>query len=161
MNLTDSKKVDPFLNPELRTFTIDFNEELGFIDIKGWSLPTDVDDQYSRLQIQVKDYLKDHQQLTMNLKYEMLNSTTIKYLLDLIKQMNRAHMEGKYMKIFWNCDPLEQEMIEAAMDVSLMCKFDLEIISNHIKIKTQSLENDMLLEKRKLIFRTSRVKFVA
>lgn len=140
----------PQVKKELK---ISFDAKLKFIEVKGWSVADRIIPMYERLVKNINLYLENRDNLIVSFNYEMFNTTTIKYLLSIIKAMNKAHRLGKSVKIYWKVNAnRDDEMAEAALDLSMMCDFDFQIITDSAKIDTKAVNDTQVIAHRKLLF---------
>ncbi|MEP1034297.1 SiaC family regulatory phosphoprotein [Ekhidna sp.] len=145
-----------------KSLQIGIHPNLNFIEVKGWSVGEDLCDRYEHLIRKVQLFLDRGDGLIISFKFEMFNTTTIKYLLSIIKFMNRAHKAGKAVKIYWKVDAdRNDEMTEAALDLSMMCNFDFKVITESSMIDSKSIEDTQVMQHRKLLFGLSRVRIAA
>ena len=140
----------PRAKKELR---ISFDTKLKFIEVKGWSVADRIIPMYERLVKNINMYLENSDNLIVSFNYEMLNTTTIKYILSIIKAINKAHRLGKSGKIYWKVNANRDDaMAEAALDLSMMCDFEFQIITESAKINTKAVNDTQVIEHRKLLF---------
>ncbi len=148
-------------NQTAKRLYMGIHPNLNFIEVKGWSVGEFLGGRYEQLIRKVQLFLDKRDGLIISFNYEMFNTTTIKYLLSIIKFMNRAHKEGKSVKIYWKVDADRlDEMTEAALDLSMMCDFDFKIITESATIDSKSID-DGVMEHRKLLFGLSRKSRIA
>ena len=145
---TTNKKLDICFDPHIQ-----------FIEVKGWSITKDIVGDYEKLISRIETILLKSNTLVMSFKYQMFNTTTVKYLLKIIKLMNRSFRKGKKMKIFWIVSAKkDDEMAEVGFDLSLMCDFDFRIITEDSRINTKTLDDKKVIEHRKFMFGFSRTR---
>ncbi len=143
--------------PVKKKLEICFDPHIQFIEVKGWSITDDGIKDYDKLLSRIDTILLKSNTLVISFKYQMFNSTTIKYLLKIIKLMNLAYLKGKRIKIFWNVTAKkDDEMAEVGFDLSLMCDFDFRIITEDSRINTKTLDDKKVIEHRKFMFGFSR-----
>lgn len=136
---------------------IGIHPNINLIEVKGWSLDERLCGRYEKLVRHVQLFLDRRDGLIISFKYEMFNTTTIKYLLSIIKYMNRAHKAGKSVKIYWKVDAdRHDEMTEAALDMSMLCNFDFKIITESSTIDSKSIEDSQVMKHRSLLFGVAR-----
>ena len=145
-------KKTPVVLPS-KKLEICFNPYIQFIEVKGWSITDDVVDDYEKLISRIETILLKSNTLVVSFKYQMFNTTTVKYLLKIIKLMNRSFRKGKKMKIFWIVTAKkDDEMAEVGFDLSLMCDFDFRIITEDSRVNAKSLDDKKVIEHRKFMF---------
>ncbi|MEO9872197.1 SiaC family regulatory phosphoprotein [Ekhidna sp.] len=147
---------------EEKLLHINYNLQLNFVELKGWSVSDNVSAQYDDLILKVNQFLESQSELILSFKLEMFNTTTVKYLLSIIKLMNKAHKLGKQMKIYWRVNAnRDDEMTEVGLDLSLMSNFEFKIITDNSTFNTTSIEDKQAMNHRKLLFRSVRTKAAA
>jgi hypothetical protein len=110
-----------------RPFHIRANHHLNSIYISGWSIDPDVAQKYERVVSFITAHLSRADELTIYIKYQLFNTTTAKYLFDIIKLLNTYHAKGKQVEIHWDCGELMDEMLDTGFDLAQLCNFDFKI----------------------------------
>ncbi len=145
------------LSPENKDLQITLDYNLNFIEIKGWSISENVGSRYEALLTEMKTLIERDQSLIVSFKYEMFNTTTVKYVLSIMKLMNRAYRNGKKVKAYWRVNAnRNDEMTEVGFDLSLMCDFDFQIITDDSSINTKLIDDQKAIQHRKFMFKFSR-----
>ncbi len=128
--------INPFVSNPLhekskthdRIFQVRYLQSLNLVTVRGWSLTKEIHQKYSQLIINIDQHLDRSNCLNIHFKYELFNSSSLKYIFQIIKKMNEAHAAGKLVKIFWSCTSVnESEMIEMGLDLMDMCDFKFQI----------------------------------
>jgi hypothetical protein len=110
--------------------TVDFNLETRILEISGYSRPENVRDFYFPL-IQWLDefntYLKDSKLLSTDIdplsfkfKFVYFNSSSAKFIYDIIILLNGFQIDGFPFKIYWYYDEDDDELREAGEELSDM-----------------------------------------
>lgn len=110
--------------------TVDFNIELRTLEISGFSRPENVRDFYFPL-IQwlddLNNWIKNNKSLnvevepfTFKFKLIYFNSSSAKFIYDIIILLNGFQKEGFSIKIYWYFDEDDDELREAGEELSDM-----------------------------------------
>jgi len=117
-----------------------FNPENCLFEISGCSRPEDVRDFYypvlnwlekckNKILEQKAKY--EEKPITFNFKFSYFNSSSAKFIFDIITEINTFYLEGINIKIYWCFDEGDDDMKEAGEDLSEMCNIPF----NYITIK--------------------------
>ncbi len=109
---------------------VDFNLETRVLEIDGYSRPENVRDFYFPL-IEWLDELNKYlvknkssnispEPLTFNFKFVYFNSSSAKFIYDIIILLNGFHKDGFPIKIYWYFDEDDDELREAGEELSDM-----------------------------------------
>jgi len=110
--------------------TVDFNLETRVLEIDGYSRPENVRDFYFPL-IEWLDELNKYlvkfkssnivvEPFTFNFKYVYFNSSSAKFIYDIIILLNGFKKDGFPIKIYWYFDEDDDELREAGEELSDM-----------------------------------------
>lgn len=136
---------------------INYGSNLNFIELKGKSVSDQVHDRYRKLLVTLDRLLLSEPSMIVSINLEMLNGTSVKYLLSVIKRLNKAAKLGKKVQIFWKVNTEEKdELTELAMDLSLICNFEFKIITEEISIDPRLVENTNVVDQSKTLLNESR-----
>jgi hypothetical protein len=100
---------------------------LYLLTVKGWSISPDIHSRYEDLLRRVSAHLDTHDHLNVFIKFELFNSSTVRYLFVLMKLLNKYHAEERKIRVYWSCNPLDFDMIEIGMDLRDLCDFEFKI----------------------------------
>src|SRR4051812_1036829 len=67
--------------------------------------------------------------ITFEFKFEYFNSSSAKYVLDILKQLNNCNSGGNSVKIKWSYDSLDEDMKESGEEFSKLIEVPFEFIS--------------------------------
>lgn len=113
---------------ELKVFQVRYLKSLNLITAKGWSITDDAWINYCQILADIESHMLRNDELTIYFKYELFNTSSAGYLFKIIQRLNRAHANGKTVKIYWSCNSNnEEEMIDVGMDLAGMCDFAFKI----------------------------------
>ncbi|MEP1094104.1 MAG: SiaC family regulatory phosphoprotein [Cyclobacteriaceae bacterium] len=133
MNLaiTHALPVHPMMKvvrDEERIFQTRYLQGLNLITVRGWSVTTDIHIKYTQLLTDIQTHFVSSDSLNLHIKYELFNSSSLRYLFKIIKTLNEAHAKGKAIKIYWSCaSSNEAEMIDMGLDLANMSDFKFQI----------------------------------
>jgi len=98
-----------------------FDKTIGFIEIKGKSLPEDAIVFYSSLEEAVKQYVNNpKQKTTLNFKLEYLNSSSAKKILEIITLLEPLPQKGFLVDINWYYKDEDEDMLEEGQEFARM-----------------------------------------
>lgn len=66
--------------------------------------------------------------INFEFKFEYFNSSSAKYILDILKQLNNCHTGGCSVKIMWSFDSLDEDMKESGEEFSKLIEVPFEFI---------------------------------
>lgn len=97
-----------------KTPSIDFNSELGLLEIRGRSNPEDSKIFYRPLINWVEDYISHPQaKTTVNIQLEHFNTISSKSLLDLFKRLKTIVSTQKEVNINWYYEKDDEDILDA------------------------------------------------
>ena len=100
------------VQPTINTPLIDFDAGSGKLLLKGRSIPEDPGDFYERILRWLEAYFSTTDQDTeMEFQVEYANSGSTKYILEVLKDLQRHSSQGKNVKVIW-CYEEDDESIE-------------------------------------------------
>lgn len=124
--------------PSAYTPEIDFNPEGGLLSISGHSSPEDVRSLYNPIidwlrgfhqQITEKEYCFNKEKpLIMKVDLSYFNSSSAKFLFDIINEIKKIRETGNRVVIQWIYDREDTDMKEAGKDIALLVNMDFEYI---------------------------------
>lgn len=113
---------------DTRVFNIRYIENLNLITVVGWSITDDAWIKYCQMLADIESHLRTREDLNIYFKYDLFNTSSAKYIFRIINRLNKAHADGKQVKVFWSCaSGNESEMIESGLDLADMCDFKFSI----------------------------------
>ncbi len=114
---------------ELKVFNVRYLNTLNLIMATGWSITDDAWIKYCQMMADIELHLKRNEELKIYFKLEIINTSSAGYLFKIIKQLNKAHADGKHVKIYWSCSSADygKEMVETGLDLAGMSDFNFQI----------------------------------
>jgi len=112
-----------------KTPAVEINFDLGFFSISGCSIPENADRFYSPIQDSVERYaLTPHTKTTVRIALTYFNSSTSKYLLDLLKRLEDVHASGRSQVVLeWCFARGDLDMKEAGEDYRSLVEFPVRL----------------------------------
>ena len=117
--IIDGTKISPRIN---------LNFEEGLIELEGRSLPEQAHDLYKPLLKWLEEYKINPKELTtviFNLEY--INSSSNKYILQILKKIDELHKAGNKMDVTWFYDEEDDDLFETATEYNDVLSVDIKI----------------------------------
>lgn len=112
--------------------SVDFNLETRVLEISGYSRPENVRDFYfpiiqwldelNTVQLNNRSMNIDSEPFSFKFKFIYFNSSSAKFIYDIIIMLNGFQKDGFPIKIYWYYDPDDDELREAGEELSDMAK---------------------------------------
>ncbi len=112
---------------------IDFNQETGFFQVSGRSLPEDVDAFYIPVISWLEKYVQDPSNYTeFVFKFDYYNSSTARKIIDIMLMLERIshNFDNKKVKVIWYYDDGDEVMKDNGDDFKNVIKVDFEVRLN-------------------------------
>ena len=107
---------------------INFDYEKGLIELEGRSLPEQAHDLYKPLIKWVEEYkLIPRELTTVNLKLEYINSSSNKYILQILKKIDELFKDGNKVAVTWLYDEEDDDLYETAVEYNDVLTVDISI----------------------------------
>ncbi|GIV38742.1 MAG: hypothetical protein KatS3mg033_0542 [Thermonema sp.] len=125
------------IEPTNRTPKVYFDARTGVLEIAGRSIPENSADFYQP----ILDWLDEAAQseiLTFNmvLKLEYFNTSSSKFILDILKKLEKIHKDtGKAVFVKWYYDEKDEDMEEAGHDFRDIINLDFELIPTQLSTR--------------------------
>lgn len=132
--------MDPLIIKEtLATPKVNFNIKDNECEIKGCSRPEDVRDFYgpiiewlktfkSAINDELKTTYTSENPIIFKFKFDYFNSSSAKFILDILVFINEIHNEGLHMKIDWYYDENDDDMKEVGEELSEVVDFPFHYV---------------------------------
>jgi hypothetical protein len=112
-----------------QTPQINFNGATGVLEISGRSIPENSFDFYNPILLWLDDYgSKTQPKTVMQVKLEYFNTSSSKYILEVLKKIKSMHENGADVLVEWYHDPDDEEMMETGEDYKDVTDLPFEII---------------------------------
>ncbi len=128
-----------YVNPTITTPEICFSPDDNQFYIRGLSSPEDVRTLYYPVTKWIKSFIEETQagkyenfnktspvRLQIDLSY--FNSSSAKFLYDILLDMKRLHSSGYPVKVEWFHEAEDSDMQEAGADISALVEMEFDII---------------------------------
>lgn len=107
---------------------VNFDAETGVLELSGRSLPEQVLTLYQPILKWVEEYTKVPRESTVfKINLDYINSSSSKYLLEILKRLNDFHKKGNDVLVKWYFDEYDEDAEESGQEYEelLDLKFDL------------------------------------
>ncbi len=114
-----------------KTPEVTFDPVAGLFDMRGCSIPEDADKFYAPLFDLLDRYCKEPApQTTVRLALAYFNSSSSKYILDLLRLIDDLHTSGKgVVSLEWSFEPDDLDMQEAGQDYRSLLEMPVRLIA--------------------------------
>jgi hypothetical protein len=100
------------IEPKFNTPSIDFNAGSGYLLMKGRSIPENPESFYDPILTWLDEYFKEtEKESVLEFRLEYVNSGSSKYILELLRRLQKLFVTGKPNKNIW-CFETDDESIE-------------------------------------------------
>ncbi len=90
------------IEPKFNTPSIDFNTGSGYLLMKGRSIPENPESFYDPILTWLEEYFKEtEKESVLEFRFEYVNSGSSKYILELLRRLQKLVVTGKPIKIIW------------------------------------------------------------
>ena len=115
-----------------KTPSVLFDPVRGVLEIRGCSIHENSDRFYRPLLDQVEQYaLTPAQQTTVRIALTYFNSSSAKYVLDMLKLLDEAHASGLGKVVLeWYYDEDDLDMQEAGHDYQMLLEMPVKMVRN-------------------------------
>lgn len=113
---------------------VSLDSDTGIFEIKGISRPENVQDFYDPILLWFDDYLKEitgnneGKTVTLTVFLEYFNSSSAKYILNILKKMAEYLAAGVNVTVNWNYEDGDEDMLEVGEEMQRMVKFQFNFI---------------------------------
>ncbi len=111
------------------TLGVNFDRSTGVLEISGSSFPENTRDFFQPLLKWIQDFmLQVTDKITLNFRFDYLNSSSIKFVSDIADKLEMYHKSGGEVEINWYYEEDDEDIQEMGEEL----KEDLEIPFNII-----------------------------
>ena len=111
------------------TPSVEFNEEEGFLQLKGRSIPENSIEFFKPLIDWVENYANNPKSETkVHIQLEYFNTSSSKCILDLFKKLENIRNTGHSVKVLWHYEEDDEDMMEAGEDYKAIINVPFEMI---------------------------------
>ena len=113
----------------LQSPKIDFDPETGILEIKGKSIPDRTVDFYTPIMNWIEEYVNNPAPTTTcNFRLEYYNSRTKKYLIEMMKAVNKLTEQGNELVVNWYYEEGDEDVQETGQMFKDLLAMDMNII---------------------------------
>jgi len=103
--------------------------ESGVFEINGRSLPEQVLKLYDPILEWIEEYtLVPHEQTILKINLDYVNSSSTKYLLEILKKLNVYFNEGNKVLVKWYFDEYDEDCEESGEEYAELLDLEFELI---------------------------------
>lgn len=112
------------------TFGVNFDCSTGILELAGSSYPENTTEFFKPVIDWIQHYfLEVTGDLTLNIKIDYLNSSSIKYLSDMIDKLDNYHKSGGSVELNWYHKADDEDIMEMGEEIKEDITFSFNIIS--------------------------------
>lgn len=104
------------------------DEKTGEIVISGQSYPLNAASVYEPVLAWIDEYWVEDKPLVITFHLTYFNTSTSKYLLNIIKKSEMGYEKGKSVVINWKYDQDDDDMLESGEDFKEMCAAPFNLV---------------------------------
>ena len=110
--------------------TLSLNADSGVLDIEGKSIPERTAEFYDPILAWIDEYVKSPQEeTTLNIKLEYCNSSSTRYLMDILDRFENLFKAGKKVAINWYYEEDDEDMLDLGESYSVPLSVPINLIS--------------------------------
>jgi len=111
------------------TLAVNFDARTGILELSGSSYPENTSEFFQPLITWIQNYfLQVTKPLTLNLKIDYLNSSSIKFLSDIIDKLQHYYKSGGEVEINWYYKEDDEDMKEMGEEIKEDVAFKFNLI---------------------------------
>jgi hypothetical protein len=108
---------------------VNFNASTGVLNMEGRSIPEHPKALFMPLIEWVQEYVKSPCEKTeMNIKVDYMNSSSYKFLITLLEQLEPIHQQNKKITINWYYESDDDEMEDVGEEIKNIIHLPIELI---------------------------------
>jgi hypothetical protein len=117
------------LNANNKSPNVIFDQERGYLEISGKSIPENSYDLYKPLLDWVDDYTNNPaDKTTFVFRLTYFNSSSAEYILDIMKKLELLYLKGANVEIKWYYDAEDEDMEQIGEDFKAILKIPIEML---------------------------------
>jgi len=107
----------------------------GYLELAGRSIPEDPKMFYLPVLQWVDQYIKNPMDETsIVIRIDLLNTASLKCILDIFIKLNKAYLDKKKMKVEWFYDSDDEDMLELGNDLKSIIEIPFQFKENILRI---------------------------
>ncbi len=109
---------------------VKFDADSGILELNGRSLPEQVLTLYQPILNWIEDYTSQSRNNTIfKINLDYINSSSSKYLLEILKRLNDFHKKGNAVTVQWFYDDYDEDSLEAGEEYEELLDLNFELIA--------------------------------
>ncbi|MBL4657426.1 MAG: DUF1987 domain-containing protein [Flavobacteriales bacterium] len=113
--------------------SISFNADSGVLEIEGKSIPERTAEFYDPLVSWIDEYAKSpNETTTLNIKLEYCNSSSTRYVMDILERFEGMFKAGKNVIINWHYEEDDEDMLDLGESYSVPLTVEINMIADPI-----------------------------
>ncbi|MFO8063845.1 MAG: SiaC family regulatory phosphoprotein [Spirochaetota bacterium] len=110
--------------------SVRFDPESGLLEIGGESYPENSKEFYRPLIGWIEEFLEaSSQPVTLRLTVTYMNTSSTKYMIDILDRLEAAHDEGHAVAVEWHCDAENGRALDTIEELKEDFEMPFEVIS--------------------------------
>ena len=109
--------------------TLSLNASSGVLELEGKSIPERTAEFYDPVLAWIDEYMQSPQEeTTLNIKLEYCNSSSTRYVMDMLERLDRLSKGGKKVTINWYYEEDDEDMLELGQSYSIPLSIPINMI---------------------------------
>ena len=108
---------------------LSLNASSGVLELEGKSIPERTAEFYDPVLAWIDEYMQSPQEeTTLNIKLEYCNSSSTRYVMDMLERLDRLSKGGKKVTINWYYEEDDEDMLELGQSYSVPLSIPINMI---------------------------------
>ncbi|HIA06178.1 MAG TPA: DUF1987 domain-containing protein [Flavobacteriales bacterium] len=109
--------------------SLSLNANSGVLELAGKSIPERTSEFYDPVLAWIDEYSQSPQEETIfNVKLEYCNSSSTRYLMDILERLERIFKEGKKVTVNWYYEEDDEDMLDLGQSYSVPLTIPINMI---------------------------------
>jgi hypothetical protein len=109
--------------------SLSLNANSGVLELAGKSIPERTSEFYDPVLAWLDEYIQSPQEeTTLNIKLEYCNSSSTRYLMDILERLERLFKEGKKVTINWYYEEDDEDMLDLGQSYNVPLSIPINMI---------------------------------
>ncbi|MBL4754651.1 MAG: DUF1987 domain-containing protein [Flavobacteriales bacterium] len=110
--------------------TLSLNADTGVLELEGKSIPERTAEFYDPILSWIDEYMMAPQEeTTLNIKLEYCNSSSTRYLMDILERFERMYKADKKVTINWYYEEDDEDMLDLGQSYSIPLSIPINMIA--------------------------------
>ncbi|MFH1321375.1 MAG: DUF1987 domain-containing protein [Bacteroidota bacterium] len=119
-----------FIKEEYKSPEVTFDAEKGILELKGKAVPERTEDFFNPLLEWIDNYIQSpSSETTFNLKLEYCNSSSTRYILDMLEKLQSLYQSGHKVTANWYYEEDDESMLDLGESYKEPLDLPLNLIS--------------------------------